>query len=42
MMKMVIGFEFSEEEDLFIDEIIEEWDFNFVEERFCVDWCKLE
>lgn len=42
-MKMVIGFEFCEDEgDLFVDEINEESDFNLVEERFCVDCCKFE
>lgn len=41
-MKMVMDLEYCDEEDIFGDEINEEQDFNFVEERFCVDCCKLE
>lgn len=41
-MKMATGLEYCDEEDLLADEISEERDPNFVEERFRVDRRKLE
>lgn len=41
-MKMATGLEFGDEEDLLVDEISDERDPNFVEERFRVDRRKLE
>ncbi|KAL9979678.1 hypothetical protein ACROYT_G017378 [Oculina patagonica] len=41
-MKMATGLEYCDEEDLLVDEINEERDPNFVEERFRVDRRKLE